>query len=65
MDVTILYLTANLEQPYFAENIRQNILKHKGDIPIVSVSQEPLDFGKNICVGVHEPCYFSCIRQYH
>ncbi len=63
MDVTILYLTANLEQPYFAENIRQNILKHKGDIPIVSVSQKPLDFGKNICVGVQEPCYFSVIRQ--
>lgn len=63
MDVTILYLTANLEEESFAEKIRQNILKLKGDIPIISVSHKPIDFGKNICVGVREPCYWSVIRQ--
>lgn len=31
--------------------VRQTILEHSGGLPIVSVSQEPLDFGDNICVG--------------
>ena len=63
MDTTILYLTGNLEEESFAEKIRQNILKLKGDIPIVSVSHKPIDFGKNICVGIQEPCYYSILRQ--
>jgi len=63
MDITILYLTGNLEEESFAEKIRQNILKLKGDIPIVSVSHKPMDFGKNICVGIQEPCYYSILRQ--
>ena len=63
LDATILYYTGNLEEESFAEKIRQNILKHKGNLPIVSVSHKPIDFGKNICVGVQTPCYLNIDRQ--
>jgi hypothetical protein len=39
--------------PEFEQRIRDNILKNCGDIPIISVTQKPIDFGTNICVGDH------------
>lgn len=62
-DVTVLYYTANTEDEYFSNKIRENILKNKGDLPLVSVSQKPLDFGTNICVGEQENCYHNEFRQ--
>jgi hypothetical protein len=46
-DLTILYYTAN--ECKVREYIQSQLQKHA--YPIVSVSQEPLDFGENICVG--------------
>ena len=63
MDRTILHFTSNVENESFENKIRANILKHRGDISIVSVSQKPIDFGKNICVGVHDNCYLNALRQ--
>lgn len=37
--------------PEFEQRIRDNILKYCGNIPIVSVTQKPIKFGNNICVG--------------
>jgi len=51
MDKTIIYCSSNKEKPEFEQRIRDNILKHCGDIPIISVTQKPIDFGTNICVG--------------
>ena len=48
---TIVYYTSNHEDPEFEKKIQENILKNKGDIPLISVSQKPMDFGQNICVG--------------
>ena len=50
-DVTLFYCTSNMEEPEFEQKIKDNILKHCGNLPIISVSQKPIDFGKNICVG--------------
>lgn len=61
--VTVLYYTSNREEEPFASRIRDNILKYKGDLPLISVSQKPLDFGENICVGEHESCYHNEFRQ--
>lgn len=49
--VTVIYYTANTELEPFASNIRKRLLSVIGDLPLISVSQKPLDFGKNICVG--------------
>lgn len=49
--ITIFYCSSNREKPEFEQRIRDNILKNCGDLPIISVTQKPIDFGKNICVG--------------
>jgi hypothetical protein len=48
---TCIYYTASTEKEPFASNIRRRLLKTIGDLPLISVSQKPLDFGLNICVG--------------
>ena len=50
-DVTIFYCSSNREAPEFEKIIRKNILKNCGDLPIISVTQKPIEFGNNICVG--------------
>jgi hypothetical protein len=50
-DRTIIYYTANTEDPVFEQNIRDDLVKKAGDIPIISVSRKPIDLGTNICVG--------------
>lgn len=50
-DLTVIYYTAHKEEPLFEERIRKTLLDTIGDLPLISVSQKPIDFGKNICVG--------------
>ncbi len=50
-DATVIYYTSNQENESFEKKIRQKILNTIGDMPLISVSQKPIDFGKNICVG--------------
>jgi len=47
--MTILYYTAGIIPEYFAERIRENLLSF--DLPIISITYTPLDFGTNIVVG--------------
>ena len=62
-NITVLYYTSNRENEKFEEKVRRNILKLKGDLPLISVSQKPLNFGRNICVGVQDNCYGNEFRQ--
>lgn len=48
---TIIYYTSNREDERFERVIRERILRAAGGLPIISVSQKPIDFGTNICVG--------------
>ena len=48
---TVLYYTASVEPEPFATNVRKKLAENCGGLPIISVSQKPLDFGYNICVG--------------
>jgi len=50
-NTTVVYYTSNREHERFEENIRKSISRAKGDLPLVSVSQEPMQFGTNVCVG--------------
>ena len=50
-DKTIIYCSSNKEKPEFERKIVETLLKNCGDIPIVSVTQKPMDLGTNICVG--------------
>ncbi len=51
VDMTIIYYTSNREDERFEKKVQQTLLKAVGDLPIISVSQKPIDFGDNICVG--------------
>jgi hypothetical protein len=62
-DKTILYYTANSEEPAFEQRIRDRIRKQAGDIHIISVSRKPIDFGENICVGEVPVSYTSEWKQ--
>lgn len=50
-DTTVIYYTANREKDEFEQRIRDNMLKAIGDTPLISVSQKPINFGKNIYIG--------------
>lgn len=51
-NMTVVYYTSNRENEYFENNIREQITRAvAGRHPIISVSQKPIDFGENICVG--------------
>ena len=48
MDKTIIYLTASQIPDTFAEYARNVLREAIGDIPVISVSRKPLDFGLNL-----------------
>jgi glycosyltransferase involved in cell wall biosynthesis len=60
---TIIYYTASKEKEAFEKSVTDQIIRAKGTLPIISVSQKPLDFGKNICVGEMPHCYESAFKQ--
>ena len=60
---TVLYYTSNSESPDFELKIIDNIKKQAGNLPIISVSQKPIDLGKNICVGDVGLSYLNEFRQ--
>ncbi len=62
-DKTIIYYTGNREEEKFEEKIRRGILDACGGLPIISVSQKPMDFGMNICVGDVGQSYLNAFRQ--
>jgi len=63
LNSTILYYTANSEKSEFEGKIREELLKVKGDLPLISISQKPLNFGKNICVGNIGASYQNEFKQ--
>lgn len=50
-DVTVIYYTSNREKEDFENKIKAKLLKSIGNFPLISVSQKPIDFGQNLCVG--------------
>ena len=62
--IAILYYSSCTEEELLENKIRQNIIKNKGNLELVSVTQKPLNnFGKNINVGKHDNCYANEFRQ--
>src|SRR3990167_1123852 len=61
-DLTCVYYTCNRIPERFANSVRTNLAEAARDIPIISVSHKPLQFGENIVVDlpVH---HLSIYRQ--
>lgn len=62
MSKTVLYYSSCREDPEFEKKIQLNILNNS-NLPIISVSQKPMDFGENICVGDVGLSYVNEWRQ--
>lgn len=63
-DITILHYTSNKIPEFFAKNVRDHLLKVTEEkIPIISISQKPMDFGYNICVGDIGASVYNVYRQ--
>jgi hypothetical protein len=59
----IIYLTDNSLDARIADLCRDKLAEAAGCLPIVSVSQRPLAFGHNICVGEIGRCWLSLYKQ--
>lgn len=59
----ILYYSSNREHPEFEARVIDNLLRQSGGLPIISISQKPLDLGQNICVGEVGASGFNMFRQ--
>ena len=60
---SVLYYTGNRKPPNFEAKIRQTMMENCGGLPIVSVSQKPIECGKNICVGNVGASYVNVFKQ--
>lgn len=63
-DISIVYYTANRISDSFAVNVRSHLLQSSGgNVPIISVSQKPIDFGENIWVKGLVPSVYNTYVQ--
>ena len=63
MNTTIIHITDNSLAPEIAGLCQRVLLREARGIPIISVSQRPLDFGRNICVGEIGRNWISLYKQ--
>lgn len=61
--ITVLYLTDNRIDQQIMALCQRHLLAAAGDNPIVSVSQQPIDLGRNICVGEIGSSWLNLYRQ--
>jgi len=61
-NLTILYYSSNYLKPSVLERIRDELVKVT-DAPIISVTQKPINFGHNICVGDIGRSIYNIYRQ--
>lgn len=63
MNATIIYYSSNRETPEFEARIQKTLLENCGGLPIISVTQKPIDLGTNIVVGDVGASGFNMFRQ--
>lgn len=61
--ITVLYLTDNTISHDIDSVVKRELLKSANGKSIVSVSQKPIDFGDNICVGEIGRSWMSLYKQ--
>lgn len=62
-NLTIIFYTANVIPEEFASKLRKNLWKVRKDLPIISVSHQPMDFGENIFMGNMGRSHLNIYRQ--
>lgn len=62
--ITVVYYSSSREPWSFESKVIEDLKAKAGGLPIVSVTQKPVDLGTNICVGEHVPCDAGVFRQF-
>jgi len=62
-DLSILYYTANKEPESFMTKIQERLQESIGDTRIISVSQKPIEFGDNVCIGEIGMSLYNLYKQ--
>jgi len=62
-DLTVIYYTSNSIKPHFYNNTKKYLLEATKGLPIITVSQKPVDFGENIVVGDIGVSHINIYRQ--
>jgi hypothetical protein len=63
MNTTLLYYTGHLPPESFLNRIRGNLLEEADELPIVSVSHQPVNLGTNISIGEQRKCFYTAQKQ--
>jgi hypothetical protein len=63
-EMTVIYYTSDYEKPSFEKKIQRALLDATGGLPLISVSQKPISFGRNICVGEVGRSSLNAFRQF-
>ena len=62
-NLTVLFYTCNQKPEPFATNVRNVLLEAIGELPLISISHQPLDFGRNICIGESRISAYTLYQQ--
>lgn len=62
-ELTVLYYSSNREPWDFEKRVIHDMQKKSNGLPVVSVTQKPINLGKNICVGDVGTSGFNMFRQ--
>ena len=63
-DLTLLYYSAHTLPEDCERALRGELLETVKDLyPIISVTQKPINFGQNICVGEIGQSHYNCYKQ--
>ena len=62
-DLTVIYYTDNRVTSKLFYEARKVLLEAAKDFPLISVTQKPLDFGQNICIGDIGRSHLNIYRQ--
>lgn len=62
-NATIIYYSSNHEKPEFEQRVCDNLVQVSGGLPIISVTQKPINLGRNICVGDVGASGYNMFRQ--
>lgn len=63
MNKTLLYLTDNTILDPVKTLCMNKLIEEAKEIPIISISQKPIDLGKNVCVGEIGKSWMSLYKQ--
>ena len=62
-DATIIFVSSNREEPEFEAEIIKTLKKNSGGLPIIAVTQKPVDIEQNLVVGDVGASGFNFCRQ--